>query len=96
MNEGNRVPGIKEPKHFNPGPTEIDEIKRKNKLLPQLEKTCYKCGHKPCPYCYDWCDYLMSDITWSGNWEDLDQDDIDEHGKVSPPHVCCDGQCSYE
>lgn len=96
MKKETRVPGLFEPNHFSPTPDEVDRIKAENKLLPQLEKTCYKCGHKPCEYCDDWCDYIMYDITWSGNWEGLDQENIDENGQVWPPHVCCDMYCSYE
>lgn len=91
-----RLPTITmEPNQFSPTLNEVEEIKAKNALLPQLERTCYKCGHKPCESCYNWCDYFMSDITWQGNWEDLDESDVDENGKVSPPHCCCDGECSY-
>jgi len=83
------------PNQFNPTPEEVEKIKEANKLLPEHERTCYKCGHKPCPYCGDWCDYMMSDITWQGNWEELDEEDVNENGKVYPPHACCQMSCSY-
>ncbi len=81
---------------FSPTEEEIKAIIEQNKTLPQLEKTCYKCGHKPCPSCETWCDTFLWNTTMQGNWEDYDKEDIQENGDVSPPHCCCDGKCSYE
>jgi len=83
------------PNQFNLTAEQVKKIKEANKLLPELERTCYKCGHKPCPDCNDWCDYMMSDIKCLGNWEDLDKEDVNEIGKVYPPHACCQMSCSY-
>lgn len=80
---------------FSPTPQEVQQIKQANKLLPVLERTCYKCGHKPCPSCGDWCDNMLSDLTISGNWDGLDEDDVHNDGTISPPHACCDMTCSY-
>lgn len=81
---------------FNPTEQEIQEIIERNKTLPQLEKTCYKCGHKPCRLCGDWCDNMLYNIKTQGNWKNYDKDDVNDNGNVSPPYPCCDMECSYE
>jgi hypothetical protein len=84
-----------EPNQFNPTPEQIDKIKETNKSLHDFERICYKCGHKACPSCLDWCDVVMTDITTQGNWDELDVEDVDENGHVAPGHACCDMSCSY-
>lgn len=83
------------PNQFSPTPSEVEEIKLRNKTLPVSERVCYKCGHQVCPHCGTWCDSMLSDITWPGNWDGLEKDEIDQNGKVYPPFACCDGECSY-
>lgn len=81
---------------FNPTPEEVNKIKEANKSLAVLERTCFKCGHKPCSHCGGvWCDNMMYKITSKGNWEELDEEDVNENGEVYPPHACCQMSCSY-
>ena len=80
---------------FNPGPEEVEKIKKANKLLPQNERICYKCGHKVCSHCGNWCDVMLSNTNTQGNWKGLEKDDVEKDGNVFPPHPCCEGKCSY-
>ncbi len=83
---------------FNPTPQEVEAIKQKNIGLPQLEKTCYKCGHLPCGGCMDWCDVILPDATtYKGNYISA-QEDLDDGSQLEDlifPVLCCDGSCSY-
>lgn len=79
---------------FNPTKEEIEAIKLKNKTLPETERICYKCGHE-----YSiagWCDWMLHNVNMRGNWEGVDLDDVNENGEVYAPHVCCDGECTYQ
>ncbi len=71
------------PNQFNPTPSEVEAIKLRNKSLPRSERVCYKCGHQTCQYCLTWCDSMLSDITWPGNWDGLEEDEIDENGSTN-------------
>ena len=84
------------PNQFSPTPSEVEAIKLRNKTLPANKRVCYKCGHQVCPDCGTWCDTMLLEIDWPGNWEDLDEEDVDSEGRVYPPHACCQMECSYE
>lgn len=86
---------MKNPNQFNPDYNQIAEIKYNNLFLPEGEQVCWKCGHKACSSCKDWCDCMLSDVSWRGNWDELEIEDVDENGKVWPPHACCNMKCSY-
>ncbi len=78
---------------FNPTPEEVEEIKAKNQNLPIDERICYKCGHQY--VIAGWCDWCLWNTEMRGNWENVDLEDVEENGKVYPPHACCDMECSY-
>lgn len=85
------------PNQFSPSAEQVEAIKGNNLLSAPLERLCWKCGHKPCSSCGDWCDFMMSDITWSGNWSEFDEefDEVDANGKIWPPIACCEMRCTY-
>ena len=79
---------------FSPSEEEVKKIIEQNKTLSKLERTCYKCGHKPCPCCGDWCDNLLRHPDQGGNWTDVfDHDEPFEDDEF--PVTCCDMNCSY-
>ena len=78
---------------FSPSEKEIELIKQKNKLLPQTERICYKCGHKACPHCLDWCDSVLHTKTEQGNWLGITLEEVKEEDYS--PFPCCEQSCSY-
>lgn len=97
LNEGISYPikhiARSSPNQFNPTPEEVEAIKARNAQLPSDEQTCYKCGHLH--IMCGWCDELLWDFSKSGNYEGLALGDIEEDGKIIPPHACCNMECCY-
>lgn len=84
-------------KQFNPTVDEIVAIRLQNRSLPEVDRTCYKCGHRPCDTAPEWCDVILENpADQTGNYEEA----IDLYHKGKPikdifPILCCDGQCSF-